>query len=259
MRGNGSFHIAKMGLFKSMQCAMYNHRILALIPARGGSKTIPHKNIRPLAGKPLIAWTIETALACPILDRVIVSTDDQSIAEIARRYGAEVPFLRPAELGQDDTPGIEPVLHAVHWLDERESYRPDYVIVLQPTSPLRTREDIEAVVKLAQERQADAVVSVCFARHHPYWVKRITEDGRLADFLSLDHVYTRRQDLPPVCVLNGAIYLVRRQVLLERRTFYTDRTYAYVMLPDRSMDIDTPWDFCLADLILTEKMRHRRV
>ena len=141
------------------QYAAKAREILGLIPARGGSKALPHKNIRQFAGKPLIAWTIETALACPMLDRTIVSTDDPEIADVSRHWGAEVPFLRPAELARDDTPGIEPVLHAVRWLGENEGYRPDYVMVLQPTSPLRTTEDIEAAIQLARDRQADGVVS----------------------------------------------------------------------------------------------------
>jgi len=231
-------------------------KVLAVIPARGGSKGIPRKNIAKVAGKPLVAWTIETAIICPLLDRVIISTDDPEIANVARCYGAEVPFLRPSELAQDDTPGIETILHTVRWLHEHEGYRPDYVMVLQPTLPLRTVEDIEAAVQLAWECQADGVVSVCTVHRHPYWMKRITEDGRLTDFLSLDHAYTQRQELPPVYALNGAIYLARCEVLLEQRTFYTDRTYAYIMPPERSLDIDTPWDLYLADLILKDRMRH---
>lgn len=235
-----------------------NSVVVGIIPARGGSKAIPKKNVASLAGRPLIAWTITAALCSPALNRVIVSTDDAKIAEVAQQWGAEVPFLRPAELAQDDTSGIEPVLHAVRWLDEHEGYRPDYVMVLQPTSPLRTAEDIEAAMQLARERQADGVVSVCSVHQHPCWMKRITEDGRLTDFLPLDSAYTCRQDLPPVYALNGAIYLARREVLLERQTFYTDRTYGYIMPPERSLDIDTPWDLHLADLILKERMRHER-
>jgi N-acylneuraminate cytidylyltransferase/CMP-N,N'-diacetyllegionaminic acid synthase len=225
-------------------------QVLTVIPARGGSKSVSHKNIAPAAGKPLIAWTIETALDCSVLNRVIVSTDDEEIANVARRHGAEVPFLRPAELARDETPGIEPILHAVRWLDRNEGYSPDYVMVLQPTSPLRTAEDIEAVVQLAQKKQADGVVSVCPADHHPYWMKRISEDGHLVDFLPMERSYHRRQDLPSVYASNGAIYLVRRDVIMEQETFYTDQTYGYVMPPNRSLDIDTPWDLSLARLIL---------
>lgn len=230
--------------------------VVGVIPARSSSKSIPRKNIAMVAGKPLIAHTIQAALDAKLIDRVIVSTDSQEIADMARSFGAEVPFLRPPELAQDDTPGIEPIIHAARWLNNNDDYHPDYVMVLQPTSPLRTAEDIEAAVQLAQKQQADSVVSVCPVHQHPYWMKRITDDGRLVDFLSLGTDYTRRQDLPPVYALNGAIYLVRCEVLLEHKTFYTDHTYAYVMPPERSLDIDTLQDLYLAGLILKEKMKH---
>jgi len=209
-----------------------------------------------VGGKPLIAYTIRAALDAKVIDRVIVSTDSQEIADVARSFGAEAPFLRPPELAQDGTPGIEPILHAVRWLTDNEGYYPDYVMVLQPTSPLRTAEDISAATRLAQERQADSVVSVCLAHQHPYWMKQVSSDGRLMDFLPLDRTYSTRQELPPIYALNGAIYLVRRGTLLERRTFYTEHTYAYVMPAERSLDIDTSWDLYLADLILKERMRH---
>ena len=127
---------------------------LAVIPARAGSKTIPGKNIKVIAGKPMIGWTITAALEAQGLDRVIVSTDSAVIAETALTFGAEVPFLRPEEIAQDDTPGIEPILHAVRWLDQQEGYKPDFVMYLQPTSPLRTSLDIDAVINLAREKDA---------------------------------------------------------------------------------------------------------
>jgi N-acylneuraminate cytidylyltransferase/CMP-N,N'-diacetyllegionaminic acid synthase len=157
--------------------------VLGIIPARGGSKSVPNKNIAMLASKPLIAYTIQAALDAKNIDRTIVSTDSQKIGDTALTYGAELPFLRPSELAQDDTPGIEPILHAVCWLDENEGYRPDYVMVLQPTSPLRTNQDIESAVQLAQEREADSVVSVCPADQHPYWMKKLTNDARLTDLV----------------------------------------------------------------------------
>lgn len=229
--------------------------VLGIIPARSGSKSIPRKNIAMVAGKPLIAYTIQVALEAKSIDRVVVSTDSEEIAEVARSFGAEVPFLRPAELAQDNTPGIEPILHAVRWLDKHEDYHPDYVMVMQPTSPLRTTHDIDAAVRLARKHSADSLVSVCPVHQHPYWMKQVTDDGRLVDFLSLDRGYTARQNLPAVHALNGAIYLVRREVLLEQQTFYTDRTYAYVMPPESSIDIDTPWDLYVADLVLKDRAK----
>ncbi len=232
-------------------------RTIAIIPARGGSKGIPHKNIVSVGGKPLIAWTIEAARRSTLLDRVLVTTDSAAIAEIARNAGAEVPFLRPAELAQDDTPGIAPLLHAVAWLTRHDHDMPDAVMLLQPTSPLRTEADIDAALRLLQAHAAEAVVSVAPPRHHPYWMKQLTPEGRLTDFVPHDPAaFALRQDLPPVYVLNGAIYLVQRTVLLQRQTFYTDQTYAYVMPPERSLDVDTPWDLFLIDLILQERQRH---
>jgi CMP-N,N'-diacetyllegionaminic acid synthase len=229
---------------------------LAIIPARGGSKGIPGKNLKLLADKPLIAWTIETALAATLLDRVIVSTDSAEIMNVAVRYGAEVPFKRPEDLAQDDTPGVAPVLHAARWLEENEGYRPDFIMLLQPTSPLRISDDIDNAIDLAVKRKADAVVSVTPAEAHPYWMKRIHDDGRMTDFIKLDQPMERRQDLPPLYVLNGALYLARYEILMERETFDTDNTFSFIMPPERSLDIDTPWDLYLADLILKDRYRN---
>lgn len=229
--------------------------VLGVIPARGGSKGVPGKNVALVGGKPLIVWTIETARAARTLDRLVVSTDSPAIADVAAAHGAETPFLRPSELAKDDTPGIDPILHAVRWLEEREGYRPDIVVALQPTSPLRTAADIDAAVALCGSHEVEAVVSVTPAGQHPYWMKRIDEWGYLHDLDSLEPTGSvlRRQDLPLVYALNGAIYLARRDLLLRRRTWYGDRTRAYVMPPGRSLDIDTPWDLHLADLLLSDR------
>ena len=226
---------------------------LTIIPARGGSKAIPHKNIKLLAGKPLIAWTIETAINCRKLSRVIVSTDDPEIAKVALQCGAEVPFLRPAELAMDESSSLSVVLHLVHWLEEQGSPVPEYVLLLQPTSPFRTTEDIEAAIKSANSRRINAVVSVCEAKVHPFLCKRIQADGRLVDFMTAHINSLRRQDLPPTYSLNGAIYMNRYESLLEERTFLPKDTLPYLMPPERSLDLDTPWDWHLAELILREK------
>lgn len=226
--------------------------ILALITARGGSKSVPKKNIRLVAGKPLIAWTIEAAKSCKSLNRVVVSTDDEEIAQAAREWGAEVPFIRPSELAQDDSPHIPVVTHAVEWMESHESMRSDYVLLLQPTSPLRSSNDIDDSIRLALEHDADSVVSVCEAPYHPYLAKNIV-NGRLEDFMPSPEGYLARQALPQSFVNNGAIYLVRRDVLMERETLYTDDSYAYLMPAERSLDIDTPWDLHLAELILKDR------
>lgn len=233
-----------------------NDGVVGIIPARGGSKGISDKNIASVAGLPLIAWTIAEARAARSLSRIIVTTDSQKIAEIARQYGAETPFLRPAELARDDTPGIAPILHAVRWLDEHEGRCPAYAMILQPTSPLRTSEDIESSIQLARQHSADGVVSVSPATKHPYWMKRVLDDGRMVNFLLLEGSYSSRQCLPPAYSPNGAIYLVRREVLLEQETLFSERTYAHIMPEDRSLDVDTPWDLYVADLILRDRHGH---
>jgi CMP-N-acetylneuraminic acid synthetase len=221
------------------------------VVARGGSKSIPRKNLAALAGRPLIAWTIEAALRAPSVDRVIVSTEDDEIAAVARAHGAEAPFMRPVELAQDTTPTMQVVIHALRWLEAEEGYVPESVALLQPTSPLRTADDITAASALANAVSADTVVSVSLTPSHPHLAKRITGDGRLEDFDAHPRV-DRRQDLEPVYSLNGAIYLARRSHLMKTQTFYGPRTYAYVMPPERSIDVDTDWELHLCDLVLRE-------
>jgi len=218
--------------------------VVAVIPARGGSKAIPRKNIVMVGGRPLIAWTIEAARKARSIARVIVSTDDVEIAEVARGWGAEVPFMRPAELARDDTPGIDPLVHAASWLRDQGG-APEWVVLLQATSPLRDAADIDAAVELAAQRDADAVIAVTPMRHHPYWCKTLTADGRLGDAIATDRPYTSRQELPPMVAIAGALYLIKTDVLLARRSFFTERTYAYVLAEERALDIDSPWDLRL--------------
>ncbi len=222
-------------------------RILALIPARGNSKGIPRKNIKPIAGKPLIAWAIEAALCSRVLDAVVVSTEDEEIAEVARQWGAQVPFRRPPELAQDDTPGIDPVLHALEQLPDF-----DVVLLLQPTSPLRTTEDIDACISLAQDMQASSVVSVSKPGKHPYWMYSLGTDQRLQTLIDVPPIL-RRQDLPPVYAVNGALYYTRTNWLQQQHTFVTAETVAYVMPSERSVDLDTQLDWKLAEILLKER------
>jgi CMP-N,N'-diacetyllegionaminic acid synthase len=230
--------------------------ILGVVTARRGSKGIPRKNLALLANKPLLAWTVEVALESASFDRVVISTDDPEIAEVGKKLGAEVPFLRPAELATDISPSMDVILHAIRWFDDNEDYRPDYVLLLQPTSPLRTVTDIRESIKLALAKRADSVVSVCESHQHPLWMKGVNDEGRLIDLYPQSAAPTRRQDLSPVFALNGAIYLALRSFLLSERTFISDRTYAYVMPENRSLDVDTPWDLHVADLILNDR-EHR--
>lgn len=215
--------------------------VLAVIPARGGSKGVPRKNIKLLAGKPLIAWTIEAAKQSAYLDRVVVSTDDEEIANVAKNYGAEIPFLRPPELAQDDTPGIGPVLHA---LESLPSY--NYVVLLQPTSPLRESQDIDRCIEVCREREVQACVSVTLADKPPQWMYHLDGKSRLQPLLPKQPFVARRQEAPDVYVLNGAVYVAQSEWLKHSRTFLTDVTAAYIMPKDRSLDIDSEIDFLVA-------------
>jgi CMP-N-acetylneuraminic acid synthetase len=232
-----------------------NSKILAVIPARGGSKGVARKNVQPLAGKPLLAYSIEAALAVrDRLVRVILSTDDPAIAEVGRACGADVPFFRPAELGGDRTPMVPVLQHAVREIESRDSLRLDWVLLLQPTAPLRSPADIRAAIALAEAGGCDSVISVVqvFAVH-PILMKRI-EGDRLLPFCMEEKEGTRRQDFqPPAYMRNGAIYLTRRDVLMERGSIWGEVIRPYVMPEERSVSIDNELDFRLAELMLGDR------
>lgn len=221
-------------------------KTFALIPARGGSKGIPRKNVKMIAGKPLIVWTIEAALRSSMLDAVVVSTDDPEIADVARSAGALVPFIRPAELAQDHTPGVAPVLHALDYFPDCES-----VLLLQPTSPLRTTEDINGCLHMAIQRNAQSVVSVSEPESHPYWTYRLS-DNQALERLVVTEPILRRQDLPVVMTLNGALYFADANWLRKSGSLIGAETLAYVMARERSIDLDTPLDWKIAELLLKE-------
>ena len=221
--------------------------LLALIPARGGSKGIPRKNIKKLCGKPLIAWSIEAAQKSKYIDQIIISTEDKEIADVARSYGAEVPFMRPHKLAQDDTPGIAPVLHALGKFPRIEQ-----ILLLQPTSPLRTADDIDGIVNKYQERQSPAAVSVYEPSKHPYWMYFCGEDEILSPFTD-SPISTRRQDLPKVFALNGALYLANAKWLIQNESFISPKTLGYVMPPERSFDIDTPLDWDWVEFLMKKE------
>lgn len=231
---------------------IHKEKIVAVIPARGGSKGIPQKNMRPIYGKPLIAYSIEAALRSRTLSKTIVSTDDKTIARTARDYGAEVPFIRPHHLATDTAATLSVLQHAITYLAEHQDYLADIVVCLQPTSPLRSAADIDAAVELCLDSGADSVVSLCQAKHHPYWMKKIV-DGRVYPLMNEnENHYTRRQDLPPAYHLNGALYVTRTNVLLEENCMLGKYTVPYIMPPERSIDIDTPNDLKIAGVVLKE-------
>jgi len=231
---------------------MYKSKnILGLIPARGGSKGLPRKNIKLLLGKPLITWTIEQALASKYLDRVVVSTDDKEIAEISKKYGAEVPFLRPRELATDEAKGIDVILHAINWLKENDKQKQyELIILLQPTSPLRTREDIDKAIEFLFLKEAEAIVSVCEVDHHPLWANTLPEDGCMKDFIRQEIMNKNRQELPVFYRLNGAIYIAYCDYLQKQKSFFGKKTFVYIMPKSRSMDIDDEVDFKLAQILV---------
>jgi CMP-N-acetylneuraminic acid synthetase len=226
-------------------------RILGLIPARGGSKGVPRKNVRDLCGKPLIAYTIEAARGSTALARVVLSTDDPEIAETGKLYGADVPFLRTAELARDDTPMLPVVRDAVERL-EALGDRYDAVCLLQPTNPLRTPADIDACVSTLKSSRADCVVSVLPvpSEHHPYWAYFADDDGVLRLANGEASPVTRRQALPPAFHREGSVYVVRRDVLMQRNTLYGDRVVGHLMKSGRSVNIDTPEDWERAEALL---------
>lgn len=222
-----------------------NPKILAIIPARGGSKGVPRKNIRQLAGKPLIAWTIEEAKKSKYITKMILSSEDDEIIEVAKEYGCYVPFKRPLVLAQDDTPGIDPVLHAI---EQCPAY--DYVVLLQPTSPLRTVHDIDRCIEMMISQNLDFCVSVTEPSESPYWMYKVNEDGVMQPFTEQLEMVSRRQDLPTVYTLNGAVYVARVDKLLEEKSFLTPSTKAYIMPSERSFDIDTELDFIVCEQVL---------
>ena len=229
--------------------------VLAVIPARGRSKGLSGKNIKKLFGKPLIAWSIEQAKSCDDIDRIVVSTDDENIAKVAKKSGEEVPFMRPLELAADTALIIDVISHAIDWLEEHEDYRPEYILLLQPTSPLRSPKDIKGAIQILKDKKARSVVSVCETDHHPWWSNILPEDGNMKDFIRPEALNRRRQDLPVFYKVNGAIYLSELEYLYKCNGFFGPDTFAYKMPKTRSVDIDSAIDFKLAELLLEKKNR----
>ena len=223
---------------------------LAIIPARGGSKGLPGKNILSLAGIPLISHTIKAALEAESVGRIIVSTDDEAIATVARESGAEVPFLRPAALSDDTASGVDACLHALEYANDSLDYHPELVVYLQPTSPMRSAADIDAAVKLLHDRNADSVVSVKAVTEYPQWMKKMDGEQRISPLFEELEITAARQNLEKSYILNGAIYLSTTEALLKHRNFYGSDTRGYLMPEERSIDIDTLNDFLMAQALI---------
>ena len=225
-----------------------DRKVVAIIPARGGSKGVPRKNVRLLAGKPLLAWTVEAALQSRLIDRVIVSTEDSEIAAVSRQYGAEV-VIRPADLARDETPTEPVILHVLENLEKLENHRPDIVVLLQATSPLRNNLHIKAAFDVFQRENDDSLLSVC-SSHSFLWKK--SESGAC----SVNYDYTnrpRRQDAEPEFRENGAIYITSREIMVNQQNRLGGRIGLYVMEDEDSVEIDSPYDFWLCQQILERR------
>lgn len=230
-------------------------KVLAIVPARAGSKGLKNKNIKPLLGKPLIGWVLEEAAKSKEIDDIVVTTDSHKIAKIAARYGAKIPFLRPKGLALDSTPGIRPILHALHFYKTGFGL-PDIVVCLQCTSPLTRACDMDKAIKMFRRSKFDSLISVCPVKESPHWMVSINSRKQLKPVLD-KKLRSSRQELPPTYRFNGAIYISRPQTLLKKQSWLTENTGAFVMKKEISFDIDTKEDF-LAVKDYLKKNRKRK-
>jgi N-acylneuraminate cytidylyltransferase/CMP-N,N'-diacetyllegionaminic acid synthase len=221
--------------------------------AREGSKGIPRKNLKPLLGKPLIHYTIKAVQESGIFDRFILSTDSQEIGDVAENYGVEVPFLRPKELAQDDSCALDAIEHALKWVEANDK-RYDYVQYIFPTAPLRTAEDILNGIEILFGKNADMVISVCQTSHPAWWANILPSDYSLKGFVKPEFRRKNKQELPMTYRINGAIYVAKWDVFYEKKDWLEQETYAYIMPPERSIDIDSALDFKLAELLLEGRL-----
>lgn len=224
-------------------------KILALIPARGGSKRLPHKNIKDFCGKPLVSWTIEQAFSSRFIDKVVVSTDDEEIASVASNYGAEIPFLRSEELSSDDSPIIDTIIQSIDWFKKRnESF--DILILLQPTSPLRSFNDIDKCIEIYLNEKPSSIISVSEEKKHLSMFFKI-DNGYLESLLN----DFRFKDLPNIFTPNGAIFVSSVNNICESKSFYKGNILPYIMPSERSIDIDYEFDFKLSEFLMNEKRK----
>ena len=224
---------------------------LAFIPARMGSQGVPKKNIRPLGGMPLVAWTIISAINASKIDRVVVSTESEQISQIAKHWGAEVPFLRSMDLAGSTNTNVEVLLDFLENIGSEHVYNPDSVVLLQPTSPLKTSRDIDEACSIADQSMSGCCVSVTRTEIHPEWMRKIDNQGRVIPLDGYKLELPRRQTLPSTYVSNGAIYVMKTDVFLRTQELETVGTMAYVMPPDRSIEIDTEEDFLNCEALIS--------
>ncbi len=226
----------------------------SIIPARGGSKRLPNKNILPLAGKPLICYTVEASLQTNRIEKTIVTTDSDQIIDIVKDYDIDI-IKRPDYLATDTATTNDVILHVLSTLQNQ----PDFIILLQPTSPLRNTRHINEAIDLLLSKNADAIVSVCEMDHSPLWANTLPEDLSMGNFLHDEIKKKRSQDLPTYYQINGAIYIVKTSRFIKDQTlFLTDSIFAYIMPREDSVDIDEPYDISIAEAVLTNKIRNDR-
>ena len=227
--------------------------LVALIPARSGSKGIRNKNIKLFCGKPLIQWSIEAALRSSFVDRVIVSTDSQEYADLALNLGAEVPFLRPAKYAQDDSPSIDMILHALDYIPEAKN-----ILLLQPTSPLRDHKDIESMYNFWKSKPYLSIVSISKSKIHPSWMFELNNDLTINSFTKEIKAF-RRQDLPDIYLINGSMYLASRDFLIKEKSFISPNTLGFIMPKEKSIDIDDEDDWLYAEAVMNQIIDSRGV
>ena len=227
-------------------------KILGVITARGGSKGIPGKNIKMLAGIPLIAYTINVAKESKLITHLIVSTDDEEIKDVSKKCGADVPFLRPEELAKDTAKHLPVMQHAVAFMEDKLGIVFDYAVSLQPTSPLRTVEDLDGTIQKLIDSGADSAVSIVeVTGRHPVQIKRL-EGDKVLPYSVFEEEGIRRQDLPVAYERSGAVYTMRRDLLMKDNKFYGDDVVGYIVPQDRSVDIDVPFDWLKAEYMLED-------
>jgi CMP-N-acetylneuraminic acid synthetase len=232
-----------------------DHQVLVVVPARGGSKGLPRKNARLLSGQPLVAHAVRAGLDAALVDRVLCSTDDPSIAELARAAGAEVPFLRPPELAQDTTEDWPVFAHVLDWLEQHEGWQPPIIVNLRPSTPLRRPGLVDDAVRLLVEQHVDSVKSVCLARQHPHKMWLLQPGGHMEPYLKTPFRLERGPDVPraelePIYWQTGHVDATWRSTIVEQRTLIGRRVAGLVVAPETSIDIDGPFELELAELVL---------
>ena len=231
--------------------------VITIIPARGGSKGLPGKNIKEMNGKPLIWYTINAAKKSKHISKIILSTDDVRIAKIASNCGAEIPFMRPKKLATDNALAEDNYIYTIDRLNKEFSYSISEFIVLQPTSPFRTSLDIDNAIKIFKEKKADSVISVSETIHPPIWAKRIDENGILRNYFNIEIGNKNRQEIEKAYMPNGAIFILKYSLLKEKYSYYSDKTYPYIMPLERSIDIDSKLDFEFAEYLMKKNAKNR--